>query len=115
MNKIKKALSTPKPTRATIKTFVREAREAGTLHISVRSRFDGMTDGVEYLPASERGPKPAVADDHTHPSMLDHTLGVRGVWLVGQSRDYISREKVGEFEGFEVSNCCGSWFVGVPA
>jgi hypothetical protein len=109
MNKIEKALATAKPTKATFKTFVREALASNTLHVLVTSRFDGMTDGLEST--GEKTPTPARREDR----LVEHSLGVGGVYLVGRGRDWFERVDRDGFRGFCFSNCCGSGFVGIPA
>lgn len=85
-----------KPTIATLKSFLRHNSQ--NLYIKVRSNFDGMVDCV--MP---------VEDDYRKVDSLDwndkHTLGIKGAWLVGQSRDYITSIP----NGFEIYNSCGTW------
>lgn len=89
-----------KITIATVKSFVRKNKN--NLFIKVKSRFDGMTDGVE----------PVEMDwEKVNPEQIDfdnkNTMGIRGVWFVNGSRDrcYISDEK----DLITVYNSCGSW------
>ena len=42
-----------------------------------------------------------------------HTLGVNGAWFVGDSRDYFTAYDDGQFSGYEVYNCCGSFVLAV--
>ena len=95
-----------KITRANFKKFVRENRE--NLHINCLSSFNGMTDGVDYVKNSQF--KPIVSTLVNE----NYTLGINGVWLVGQSRDMFSHYKKDGFEGIEVYNSCGSFIVAVP-
>jgi len=92
-----------KVTVATVKAFIRHRLKDGNLAIRVKSDFDGMIDGVR--PNEDQGFHPA------RPMRLGHVLknnqGVAGVWFVGHSRDYVERLE----NGFEVTNCCGSWEV----
>lgn len=95
---------TKKITVATVKSFIRKAKAAGTLLVRCDSSFDGMTDCVErnrdakfFAPQDER--------DH------GNNMGLRGIYFVGQSRDWCKAFDDGEHAGFEVSNCCGSWVV----
>ncbi len=99
-------LATKKITLATVKSFVKKNRES--LLINLKSRFDGMTDGVEMVKggfikaeATERNP--------------DHTLGINRAWFVGQSRDYFRfYESIAEnMIGIEVSNACGSFVIAI--
>ena len=96
---------TKKITRATFKSFVKKNRE--NLHISCISSFNGMTDGVDYVENEQFIPVvSSTVNEH-------HTLGINGVWLVGQSRDLFSHYKKDGFEGIEVYNSCGSFIVAV--
>ncbi len=93
-----------KPTLATLKSFIR--KNAGNLVINVTSSFDGMTDCCE---SQKGGFRPAVATQ----SHTEHTLGIEGAWIVGQSRDTISHYEENGIKGFTVYNCCGSFVVGI--
>jgi hypothetical protein len=93
-----------KPTRATLKSFINKNRQR--LFVQVKSQFDGMVDGIRQV--EHQGWIPAMED-----RMVDHTYGVQGVWVVGGGRDYIREYQDDIFKGFEVSNCCGRFVVGV--
>ncbi len=97
-----------KPTRATLKAFIRKNREA--LHIRVQSSFNSSTDGVEH--DRDAGFKPAQDSEWGY---TENTLGIAGIWLVGGGRDYIQTYSEGGWFGYSVSNCCGSWTVAVKA
>lgn len=93
-----------KITIATVKSFIDKNRN--TLLINQTSDFDGMVDGVRrchdgFVPAIEIKCSPS------------NDLGIRGVWLVGKSRDYCGTYEANGIKGFAVSNCCGSFIVGV--
>lgn len=68
--------------------------------------FDGMTDCVERCDTGYSAAKP------THTS-AENTLGIAGVWLVGSSRDRITRFEDDTLVGINVYNCCGSFSVAV--
>lgn len=92
-----------KITLATLKAFIR--KNAGELYIRNVSDFNGMTDGVEY--ATHPQARRVTVDSECYQQA--HTLGIRGVWVVGGSRDHITaHEKDGE-SGLHVYNCCGSF------
>lgn len=95
----------PKITKTTFKTFIR--KNDGNLHVKVQSAFDSMVDGCTYDPKATF--KPAVPATH-----VEHTLGIEGVWLVGNSRDYFRPFEGDGFRGIEVSNSCGLFIVAVP-
>lgn len=107
-----------KPTLATLKAFVR--RNQGRLFIRHISAFDGMIDGLSY--SKDRSIVPAVApetrqyaDGTTGAGHPTHDLGIAGVWLVGQSRDYISPIEEPGFTGYHVYNSCGSFDLFTPS
>jgi len=95
-----------KATMATIKSFIR--KNQGNLYVRYIGSFDGMTDSVEHIPASDRSFQPV--QPGTHPS---HDLGIHGAWFVGSSRDYIMPIAENGFVGFHVYNCCGSFDLAV--
>ena len=100
-------------TKATFKSFVNKNRER--LLIRCESSFDGMTDGVEsvrnpaFVPATEQEARTAGFDVRTN----ENTLGIQGIWLVGQSRDYFREFSENGLAGIHVYNCCGSFTVAV--
>lgn len=95
-------------TLASLKKFVRDNREG--LHIKVRSDFDAMTDCVQQNPNSTF--RPVEADTFRS---QEHTLGIRGAWLVLGSRDYFKAYEEEGFKGIEVYNCCGSFILATRA
>lgn len=99
-------LSSKKITLATVKSFIKKNKES--LLINVKSRFDGMTDGVEQV---EGGFVKAV--ETTNHS--ENTLGIAGAWFVGQSRDYFRFfENIGgDMIGIDVSNSCGRFVIAI--
>lgn len=104
--------ATAKITRATFKAFISRNRER--LLIRCESSFDGMTDCVEQNHGAQFKPAqpPQPGEFGTNPAN-ENTLGIRGVWLVGQSRDYFRGFSEGELSGIHVYNCCGSFTVAV--
>ena len=100
--------STKKITLATVKAFIRDSALRG-LHIKTTSRFDGQCDGVRSIVDPTYCEVQAV-------NMADsHRLGIDGAWFVGDSRDYFTFINNGEWTGFNISNCCGSFILAVPA
>ena len=108
-------------------------KNAGNLFIQYISDFDGMSDCVEYTPSNKRKFIPlekATVSESDYQYGLENgripeeiearffanenTLGYKGVWLVGSSRDYFTAFDNGEFEGIEVYNCCGGFVVAIP-
>lgn len=96
-----------KITRATFKSFIAKNRER--LLIRCESDFDGMTDCVEQ--AHNPQFKAATPAEIAH----ENTLGINGVWLVGQSRDYFQEFSENGLSGIHVYNCCGSFTVAVAS
>jgi hypothetical protein len=98
--------STKKITLATFKKFIRENFES--LHISHSSTFDGMTDGQRSCDKVFRK-----IEKSDRLGMVDHDLGVSGVYLVGSSRDYFTAFEQDGYHGITVLNCCGCFRVGL--
>lgn len=96
-----------KTTLATLKAWLRRNHE--NLAVRVDSSFNGMIDCTEW----HRN-----AQWRKHPGGVDmddrHTLGIQGLWLVGNSRDSIEEFASDGFAGFTVSNACGSVVVAKP-
>lgn len=94
-----------KITRSTFKSFIN--KNTGKLWIDCKSDFDGMVDMV----TTHEGHSfhPVQATDRNN----DHTLGIGGLWLVGQSRDWFTAYENEVFTGIEVSNCCGNQVIAV--
>lgn len=120
-----------KITKSTFKSFLK--KNEGNLFIQTKSYFDGMVDGCEYVPSSERRFAPlqkhTVRDtdyeyglergrtrEEVEASVLSNknTLGYSGIWLVNSSRDHFNAFDDGEFEGISVYNCCGSFVIATP-
>jgi hypothetical protein len=53
---------------------------------------------------------PAVSNNNRHEA---NTLGIEGIWLVGSSRDYITRIETDELVGLNVYNSCGDFTVAI--
>ncbi len=101
-----------KITLATLKAFIK--KNEPNILINVKSCFDGMTDGVEYLNGGFEPLKRSEPKESGFAVASDNTLGFNGVWLVGSSRDYITAYNENGLRGFEVSNSCGKWIVAIP-
>ena len=108
-----------KITKATFKSFLK--RNSDRLYIKVLSKFDGMTDCVERMKDtySKLDTSNMYLKDY-YPAEEGRTfeqrnsnLGLKGVWLVGDSRDYFSFENDGDFIGIKCVNCCGSFTIGI--
>ena len=93
-----------KITLATVKSFVKKNRES--LFIDVRSKFDGMIDGIRH--ENEGFGKAGKTEEN-----IDYTLGVSGAWFVGRSRDYFEQFENEKFIGIKVFNSCGSFILAV--
>ena len=95
-----------KITAATFKSFAKKNRAA--LHVRCEASFDGMTDCVE----SNKDAKFRPAEET--PTFHSNNLGIRGVWLVGNSRDWFTAYEDDNFVGISFSNCCGWGTIAVP-
>lgn len=93
-----------KITRATLKSFIKKNRS--NLCLKVESDFNGMTDCVERV---EDNFSPITESTRNE----TNTLGINGVWLVGDSRDYFSSYDNGVYTGIECYNCCGSFILAI--
>lgn len=93
-----------KITRATLKSFIKKNQD--NLFIKVTSSFDGMTDCVQE-----------VEDNFKKVDNIDfndsHSFGIRGLWLVGESRDYFKEWEDKEYKGIEIYNCCGTSIIAI--
>ncbi len=96
---------TKKITLATFKSFVK--KNQGKLFIKKRSSFDGMTDCVEPIQGARFNP---ITPTDSQPS---RTLGIRGVWLVGSSRNLFEAYEDDRFIGIDVYNCCGTFIIAI--
>lgn len=95
-----------KPNIGTVKRFITKKFASGDLYLKVKSKFYGMTDGVEYV--KDRGYELAQADTSFH----ECTLGIQGIWIVsGSGCNLIKEVTEGDLVGYEVYNCCGSFIV----
>jgi len=87
-----------KPTIATVKSFIKKNKDQ--LYIKVSSNFDGMVDCV--IPAKSEFTKVDQINMEEK-----YTLGIKGAWFVGNSRDYITPIE----NGYEIYNSCGSFIL----
>lgn len=95
---------TKRITLATFKSFINKNRS--NLFVLHNSSFDGMTDCVQEL-------KNIPHKIELTTEYVKHSLGIKGLWLVGSSRDYFKSYEDELFIGIEVSNCCGRSIVAV--
>jgi hypothetical protein len=99
---------TKKITLATFKAFIKKNKD--NLFILNETDFDGMTDCVTDCKGT---PRKAEFKDPANEYALPNTLGIKGVWLVLDSRDYFKPYEDEVFKGIEVSNSCGRFIVGI--
>ena len=90
-------------TLATIKSFIK--KNEGKLYIEQQSRFDGMVDCI--MPTNSNGLVPAQKDERG----FENTMGICGAWFVLCGGDWYREYYSGNFSGYEVSNCCGSFII----
>ena len=95
------------PTMATVKSFIK--KNQGKLYIKNLSDFDGMVDCV--MPCDDKGFRlaqaPEVGRNH------ENCLNIRGAWFVLGGGDRVYEFSDGQFEGYEIYNCCGNFFLAV--
>jgi len=89
-----------KITRTTIKSFIKREEKNGNLYVKVKSSFDGMIDCVSQ-----------VEDEFRKVENVDfskeYDFDIKGLWLVGSSRDYFTEFADDNYIGYKISNCCG--------
>jgi hypothetical protein len=98
-------------TLSTLKSFIR--KNSDNLFINVKSSFDGMYD---CCMAVNGGFKPVENDTTNSLNATDYynsTQGIKGVWLVGNSRDYFLSYEDDNFTGIEVTNSCGTFILAI--
>src|SRR5210317_1987618 len=100
-NKMKKI------TLRTIKKFIKDNKE--NLYISNKASFNGMTDGVEFT--ESQGFK--LAENSKPTNFFDHSLGIKDAFFAFNSRDYFDAYTDENFNGYEISNCCGKFILAV--
>jgi hypothetical protein len=93
---------TKKITLATVKSFIR--KNSGSLSINVCSAFDGMLDGCTSQHAGFVTAQPETKN-------VDMTMGIKGAWFVGSSRDYFTAFENDTLVGYEVYNSCGRFII----
>lgn len=98
---------TKKITLATVKSFVK--KNLNNLYIRNDSDFDGMQDCVVSCSDSSFRKVQVDSDNFYNKS----TLGIKGAWFVGSSRDYLDAYENDEFTGIEVYNSCGSFVLAI--
>lgn len=87
-------------TKASFKKFIKENQNE--LFVKVESSFSGMTDAVESVDSPFTLVNPNEINLNN-----EHTLGIKGLWLVGDSRDYFESYDQNGFHGYSVWNSCG--------
>ena len=84
-----------KITKSTLNSFIKSAK---VLYVEKGASFDGMYDCI--MPSNDRGLKLI--------ENKDDAIGHRGVWCVGQGRDYFTIVERKTMYGINVSNACGN-------
>lgn len=93
-----------KITKATFKSFIK--KNGDQLFIKVRASFDGQIDGLAWYKGDFM---PAIKKEE----FFEHTLNIKGVWLVGGGRDYFKSYEDENYIGIGVSNCCGYFQIAI--
>ncbi len=100
-----KTMNNKKITLATVKSFIKKNSES--IYVKLDSSFDGMIDGLNWN--KDASFIKSEIDLH-HPK---HTLGIKGAWFVGSSRDYFYNFENENFLGIKVSNSCGQFYLAI--
>lgn len=100
-----------KITLTTIKSFIKHNK--GYLHISHRNHFDGAVDCVTESNNKDFRQAQYLMEGGTD-NDKNYRLNVSGAWFVGDSRDYFTVYSKNGFNGYGVSNCCGSFILAIP-
>ena len=90
-----------KTTRATIKSFIKREAKNNNLYVKTKSSFDGMTDCVQDVKDNFRKVNEINFSDK-------YSFGIRGLLLVGQSRDSFDDYADQDYIGYKIYNCCGT-------
>lgn len=93
-----------KITIATVKSFIKMNPEF--LFINIKSRFDGMTDGVEDRHAGFQKIRKAT-------QFHERTMGYEGVNFTSSTKNWCERYEDEFYQGFRVDNCCGCFIVAI--
>ena len=96
-----------KITRATIKSFIK--KNFDDLYISTRSRFNGMTDGIDAC--ANQSFRKVERDERER--FANISLGIKDAYFVGNSRDYFYPYEKSGFKGYEILNCIGCFILAV--
>lgn len=97
---------TTRITKATIKSFIKKNQE--NLFLLTKSSYDGMVDGLSYNTESTFN-KVTIEEN----ANSKYTMGIKGAWFVGQSRDYFDAFENDNFIGYKVYNSCGSFYLAI--
>ena len=100
-----------KVTLATFKSFVK--KNSDRLYIQTHSKFDGMVDCVMPVEDSFKPAYVNPADVNANDAWYRRTLGINGVWIVGESRDCFAEFEKNGYRGIEVYNACGCFSIAV--
>jgi len=94
-----------KITKATIKSFIR--KNEGCLYIKHLSKWDPTDDSLRSLsdPVFVRAEEPKEIDNYN--------LGVYGLFWMSGIRNTVYPFNNGEFQGYEIANCCGRWILAI--
>ena len=95
------------PTMATVKSFIK--KNQNNLYIKNLSNFDGMVDCV--MPCDDKGFRKAQAPEQGRNH--ENCLSIRGAWFVLGGDDRVYEFSDGQFEGYEVYNCCGNFILAI--
>ena len=93
-----------KITRNTIKSFIKN----NEVYFRKAYEFDGMTDGIEYCHDQ------SISKAESPEEITKYNLGIKGAYFVGSSRDYFNYYEDDNYWGYEVYNCCSTFYLLTP-
>ncbi len=93
-----------KITIATVKSFIKKNTES--LFINVKSRFDGMTDGIEDRNGGFQKIRKAT-------QFHERTMGYDGINFTSSTKNWCEHYEDDLYKGFRVDNCCGCFIVAI--
>jgi hypothetical protein len=92
-----------KITLTTLKSFIR--KNENQLFLKIKSKFNGMVDGVDEVEDTFR----QVQVDKKSKNIS--TLGIQGIFVDNNSKNYFTKFENNNFEGIEFDNCCGRFIL----
>jgi len=96
---------TKKPTKATLKAFI---KKHGTENLFIKISYEHNGDGTYRAASKDYSFKKCETEIRDQ----EHSLGIKGVYVIG-GKNFISSFDDGVYEGFECGNCCINFFIAI--